>query len=131
MSSVKTVERLPCKLTADEILLKARQLSQFSKDVDQLEDEKKAEAARIKADIEEKESAIKALMQEVYSGEEVRPVECVERPRYDALMVDLIRSDTGAVVSSRPMHPSERQTALDMGDVMFIQGPTKGSEGAH
>lgn len=113
----KTVEQLPCKLSVEETLLKSRQLAQLSKDVSVLEEAKKAEQARFKTEIDDKESAISRLVQEVHSGEELRPVECYERPRYADMMVDIIRTDLATVVRSRPMHPTERQTALDMGDL--------------
>jgi hypothetical protein len=125
MQTPRTVEQLPCKLTGEELLLKSKQLAQLAKDRAALDDERKTAAARIKAAMDEKEAAMHALVDEVHSGEEQRPIECYERPRYPEGMVELVRSDSGAVVRSRPMHPSERQTALDMGEMPELDARPK------
>lgn len=111
------VEELPCKLDAQEKLLKSEQLAQKLGEIKQLEDDKKASAKRFGSEIEEKRGDASKLAQEIRTGSELRPIECTERARYADLMVDLIRLDTGEVVSSRPMHPQERQAALDLGDL--------------
>jgi hypothetical protein len=138
LNAPKTIEMVPCKLSAEESHLKSKQLCQLAIDRAELEQEKKSAASAIKAAIDSKEEKINDLVKEVHSGEELRPVECYERPRYIDNMVDLIRTDTGAVVRTRAMHPTERQTALDMGDYQISgdddrpkRRKTSTPEGAH
>lgn len=109
------VEPLPCALSAHEKMLKADKLVDVLREVGKLEDAKKDAAAGFKQKIDGKNVEARILAGEIRTGAEFRPVECVERPRYGDMMVDLVRLDTGAVVSSRAMHPSERQLALDAG----------------
>lgn len=111
----KTVEQLPCKLTAEEKLLKSSQLVQLAVERQQLEDEKKLATAALKAKIDQKKDEIGDLVTELHTGEELRPIECVERPRYDKMIVDIVRTDDGTVWKQRPIHPSERQEAFDLG----------------
>lgn len=115
-ASKKTVEDLPCKLTADEKLLKGAQLVQLAVERRILEDQKKLATAKLKTEIDKKKDEIGLLVDQLHRGEEERPIECIERPRYDAMMVDIIRTDTGQVWRQRPLHPSERQEALDLGN---------------
>lgn len=113
----KVIEQVPCKLTAAEQLMKGQQVAQLMSEIGALEEEKKSEAKRIATDVEDKRGQMHALADEIRRGEEMRPVECFESPRYADSMVDLVRTDTGTVVRSRPMHPVERQTAIDLGDL--------------
>ena len=110
------VEELPCKLTASEKLLKSDQMAKAHKEIVKLEAEKKLSGQQLKSSIDARKGELALLAREIETGEELRPVECKERPRYQDLMVDTIRLDTGEVVSSRGMEPAERQKALDYGD---------------
>jgi hypothetical protein len=120
MASVKTVEQLPCKLDAEELLLKSRQMVELMVERTKLEDQKKLEAAALKSQIDSLGDRISALGKDIHRGEEDRPIECIERPRYELMRVDIVRTDLGTVVRQRPMHPTERQTALDIGEVSAV-----------
>jgi hypothetical protein len=109
-----STEQLPCKLTEEERQLKSDAHAQAQADLEQLELDKASASSSFGAAIKKKKQEISKLAKEVRTREEVRPVECVERPRYDVNMVDLIRLDTKGKVSSRPMHPHERQSSLDL-----------------
>ncbi len=52
---------------------------------------------------------------------EARPVECVEEPDAIHAVVNLIRQDTGEVVSSRSMTPGE---LADARQVRLFEAPT-------
>lgn len=114
MNSETFIESLPCALTAQEKLLKTDQLVEVLAQVTELEEAKKEAASSIKEQIQKKERESHKLAHELRTGHELRPIECIERPRYADLMVDKVRVDTGAVVSSRAMHPSEQQTTFDL-----------------
>lgn len=111
-----SVEKLPCRLSPHEKMLKCDQMAAKHGEIGQLEEAKKSTTSSFNASIKQKKTEVTQLAEEIRSGEELRPVECIEKPRYQDMMVDLVRLDTGAVVSNRPMHPAERQSALELGD---------------
>lgn len=121
-AAVRVVEQLPCPLEPAEVLLKGKQAAQLLNEISALEEQKKATSKRLQQEADDKRGQVDKLAEEIRTGEELRPVECYERPRYGAAMVDLIRTDTAAVVRSRPMHPSERQLAMDTGE---LSSPSK------
>jgi hypothetical protein len=108
-----TIEQLACEMTPKERLLKSTELAKKIDEQVALEEEKKGFNEAWKGRKNTVDLAVRILASEVRTGKETRPVECFESPRYGEMMVDLIRSDTGEVVRARPMHPSERQLALD------------------
>lgn len=110
----KTIEDVRCQLTAEEVLLKSKELTQLMRERAQVDADKKSSVSLYKDIAEKLEERIEVLANAVHSGEELRPVECIERFRYSDGMVDVVRIDTGAVYRMRPMHPEERQTALDV-----------------
>jgi hypothetical protein len=115
MANEKTIEQLPCKLSGEEKLMKGDQLVRLAIEVRDLEAEKKAAGATFKTQIDEKKERMNELCREIHSGEELRPIECMEHPRYDRMIVDIIRTDLGTVWKQRPLHPSERQLAMETG----------------
>lgn len=108
------VRDLPCQMSEQERLLKSMALAQKLDELDRVQLEKKAANDAFKERLNACHDAVSSLSREVRTGMEERPIECTENARYDDMMVDLIRMDTGEVVSSRPMHPSERQQALQL-----------------
>lgn len=120
MSSTSTsIEQLPCELTPEEILRKSREMTQLAREKAVLVEQKKQVASEMKNQIADKDAQINKLINEVHTGEELRPIECFERPNYADNVVHLVRTDTAEIVRTRGMHPSERQTALleDMGEL--------------
>lgn len=111
-----SIERLPCRLSAQEKDIKSDQMAAKHGEIGQLEAAKKSAMSSYTSSIKQKQTELAQLAEEIRRGEEIRPVECVEVPRYGDLMVDLKRLDNGQIVSNRPMHPRERQSALELGD---------------
>lgn len=114
------VRHLPVKLHQSEVLVKAKQAAEGLSKLKGLEDDK-AEATKDYAEqIKKKRRELDLLAHEVSTGTEVRPVECDLVPRRVDEMIDVVRPDTGEVVSSRPMTQSEReklkQSALQFDD---------------
>jgi hypothetical protein len=101
-------------MSQTEVVLKSKALAAKLDEKAAVLLEKKLANDRFKERIEECDEAVLKLSREVRTRLEERPIECTESPRYGEMMVDLIRMDTGEVVSSRPMHPSERQQALSL-----------------
>lgn len=115
MNQRRSVESLPCQMTAQETILKGKELAEVASEIEAIEAEKKLSASELKKRRERTDARVRELAREVRSGVEYRPIECFEVPRYSTQMVDLVRSDTHHVVRSRAMDPSERQTHLDLG----------------
>lgn len=115
--TVKTVEDVPCKLSAEEQLLKSKELTQKMRERAQVDVQKKGSVAMYKDMAERLDDEIRVLVEAVANGEELRPVECIEQPRYGELLVNIVRTDTGDVYRVRAMHPTERQTAMEIGDL--------------
>lgn len=110
----KSTERLRCTLSRQEKSEKTDELvSQLDK-LELLKVEKVESAKKFAEDIKTKERVVRDLAYDVKSGTELRPVECAEKPQYGKSMVELIRLDTGEVLSSRPMSAEERQGAFDL-----------------
>ncbi len=105
-------ERLPCKLDAQELLLKAKSLSQLLCDKGNVELEKKDANADFKRRLDAIETRVCELGLEVRTGREYRDVQCVERADYQDNRVEIIRVDTGEVVRMRPLEVHERQESL-------------------
>lgn len=110
------VKQLPVKLTGEEKLLKSDQRTAVTQDVMELEEQLKANADNYKTQIKEKQNVLLALHRELRSGEEIRPIECVEVPRWEQDMVEVVRNDTGEVVERRAMDPRDKQSHLSLGD---------------
>lgn len=111
------VERLPCKLTAEEKALKNEQRTQLTQDAMDVEEKAKEAADGFKTTLKTVEKALLDLHRELRTGEEVRPIECIEVFRFDQDMVEIVRNDTGEVVRKRAMDPRDRQSHLSLGNI--------------
>jgi hypothetical protein len=112
----KSIEQLPCLLTPEELLVRGKMAAALGVQIHEKKEAQKAAAAAAKIEIERLENEQVKHLKEIHTGNETRPIECFERPRYDANMVDVVREDTGTVIRSRPLHPSEKQLALEVGE---------------
>lgn len=128
MAQTKTVEQLPCQLTGEELLIKGQQLARLGDQVESLRASLKASAAATKAEIDAIEEKVVQLRREINRGEEERPIECLERPRYQDMIVDIVRVDLGTIVYHRPMHPSEKQLAMEVGGMPISPNPPAGKK---
>jgi hypothetical protein len=126
---ITSVNDLPVRLTAAEKALKAEQLVADMHEIQDLEDQKKTATSEYSSKIKRKQEHARQLAYELKTGTELRPVECYERPVYGDMVVELIRVDTGEVVSTRGMHPSERQRAMEFGEDVAASERRKG--GSH
>jgi hypothetical protein len=101
---------LPVKLHQHEVLVKAQQAAAGLSTLKRIEDDKAEVTKDFAEQIKKQRRALDLLAHEVSTGTEVRPVECDLVPRRADEMMDVIRPDTGEVVSSRPWTRSERDT---------------------
>lgn len=109
------VEKLGCELTREEQLQKGTEMALLLQRLEETESEAKSVADGYKRDIKKLERTIGDRAEEVRTGIEHRLVECTERGRFREGLVDVIRTDTGEVVRTRPMTEAEKQQPLPFG----------------
>lgn len=98
---------LPVKLTNNEKHQRADALAKILKERDDLEEDKKAQAAASKVAIEAATDKIRELARIVRNGEEDRPVDVRTEYHLGERMARFVRVDTGAEIGSRPMTVAE------------------------
>jgi hypothetical protein len=103
---------LDVKLSREEIEQRARELAATVKEHDRIDAERKADAANAKLKLDELNAKIRKLSCAVELGSELQDVQCEWVPDSHRLRMNLVRVDTGAVVSTRDMTKEERQLEL-------------------
>lgn len=103
------LERLPCKLTPEEIAAESLALAHQINARDALTLEKQLAAQRFAKDLKEAERKIGDLAEAVRTGVEYRQIATRDEPDFERGVVEIIRVDTGAVVRKREMRADERQ----------------------
>ena len=109
----ETTEHLPCKLTDDEVAAEARRLATVTTELFDKEEAKKAAASGYADEIKQLKANQKVHADHVRTRTAWRFVECVEMYNGDSRMVELIRRDTGEIVTKRPATDADRQLALE------------------
>jgi hypothetical protein len=107
-------ETLPVKLTESEALERADVSARLQQERDAIEAAMKADAAQRKADIQEKDAAMRRLAEEIRQRRTYRAVDCERRFDYSDGKVREVRLDTGEIISERDMTYDERQRKLDL-----------------
>lgn len=117
MAGKTVVQRLRCKLDARERLTKVDELTRLMAELDEAERAKAASTQRFGTMIKELKMRVTEVAFDVRDETEVRPVECFERGNFVNRTVELVRGDSGEVVSTRAMSDAERQNELFDGTV--------------
>ena len=111
----KTKRQLEYKFTEAEIKEMSRQLAYECRQVVQLQEQKKEVMSDFKAKIDQKDSLIAALSNNVNNGWEYRSVDCeVEMDTPKKGMKTITRTDTGEEVAKEKMTDDDRQTDLEL-----------------
>jgi hypothetical protein len=107
----KTITReLAVVLSSKEINVVAREVGRKTTLLRSMQDAKKAEGIRRKAEIDEVDSDIKRMCTVLESGKELRPVEC--REFFESGSMVVMRVDTAERISIRPASMQDRQIAF-------------------
>lgn len=113
-------KELPVKLSEPEIAkrakLMARTALEAAKQEVEIESAKEAAKARLNAmkeDLLQLRGDLRDLAREVRNGESIQPVEVEARIAPDNSRVEVIRLDTGEVVSERALTDQDRQMEID------------------
>lgn len=117
------VEALPCKLTADELLVIGKEVVKAEADVHRLEDERKEHNDRFKTQIATAEQRRSDLIAKLDSETEIRDVELIEHFVFETNTVIVRRTDTDEIYSERAMRLHERQA-----DLPFETEPSESSD---
>lgn len=101
------VQHLPCTLTLEEREKKGRELADLMAEKDRLEDAKKGAADQFKGQITTVENNCRGVYLVIRQGYEMREVECRRVQDWDRKTVEVIREDTGELISTREMNQTE------------------------
>lgn len=105
---------LPCALTDIELAQRRDKMVELLSHVDELESEKKNNTAALKARIEGVNTDLREIAYEVRTRSELREVEVRREKSFELGQEDVIRCDTGEIVETRALSPSERQAELTL-----------------
>jgi hypothetical protein len=105
---------LACRLTTDELLERGGRLAGKMDKRERVDDERKEKASEYKEQLEQIDAEIAQLRRAIASGTEEREVPVVERRIDTGNRIEMVRLDTGEVVSERAMTIEERQGELDL-----------------
>lgn len=106
--------QLPCDLTQDEIVQRARESARLADEIESKEEALKAHSSVVKAAIADIENRKRNLEVEIRNGQILREVECEQRMIYRTRLVQEVRLDTQTVIAERPMSEEETQLELDV-----------------
>lgn len=102
------------KLTSSEHIARSRRMSDAIHERQHIEQQLKEAKAAHKEHDGRLEAEIVHLAKVVARGEEMRPVECEQRPNWQNGTIEIFRLDTGECVDFRAMTAAERQGELDL-----------------
>lgn len=112
MRQTKCKRILECKLTNEELILRAKTMSQTMNKHKAAEDRLKSATSQIKAEIQQLESEINGHQVVVASGNEFRELECVITYNWDDKTRSITRPDTGEIVEVDIIPESDLQEHL-------------------
>lgn len=128
-------DELPCKLSNEELVKRARQSVELGRKLRQVKAEfestkaaYKAEAAKHKAEVSGLEDERNELDHSVNVGTEERTVKCREVYIFRTNTVEVWREDTNEKVSTRAMTVGERHEQLELDGVAESQKPSEPAE---
>lgn len=106
-------ESLPVPLTQEEIAERADRMATALRKITELEIEKKAKNDEIKHKKEELEKDIAVWASQVREKAENREVEIELQSNWETGQIETFRLDTGELIRTRPMTPSEKQKTFE------------------
>lgn len=110
----KLTRNLPCRLTHDELLDRADQLSVVVQETTAEENRQTDAKAQMKARLTELDARKTRLAITISRKEEYRDVEVELVADVQAGTVTAYRNDSGEALETRPMSDAERQTTLPL-----------------
>lgn len=105
---------LPVALTTEEKVQYGRNLANLHHEYVSVEISKKVAADEYKTRLEHLDARITSLARIVRNGEEHREVECHWRYLFEGGVKELVRMDTGEIVTTEKIDDKERQLLLQI-----------------
>lgn len=105
---------LPCVLTQEEIINKAKEMTEQMGVLCDLENRKKEAMSDFLAKQKSCEANINSSRQIVYSGKEYRNIECYLEFDFEKNIKQLIRTDTGEIYETQTISSEEKQEHLEL-----------------
>lgn len=112
MAKNQTTVDLPFDLTEDELRERGAEQARKIQARAVLDEKRKESAKAFKEQIDEVDAEIGTLAEAIVTGRELRPVVCEWVANHRRAVMDLVRTDYGTVVQSRPMTDHEKQRAM-------------------
>ena len=112
MEEATRTEILPVPLTEAELLARGDEAARIQETRDRKDGERDAANKAAKAEIQGLEETLHHLLRQVRRKSEDREVEVLDRRNEDELTMEVVRTDTGEVIRSRPLTPEELQIKL-------------------
>lgn len=106
---------VPVKLTTEEYVEKGKEMSRTQNEMRNLQDRLKEVSTDFKAKIAQKEATINSLSTTISNGYEYRDVDCHYIYRVGDSMKDVVRDDTGEIISTERMTREDFQNRLPLG----------------
>jgi len=119
---------LPCQLTDSELTDVAIRFSQIQVQIHDRVAELKSVTSSRKEEIKLLQEEASTLRQKLITKKEDRPVSVKETINVEDNEFTRVREDTGEVLFSRELHPSERQTGLDLNEESRADGDGESPE---
>lgn len=101
------IRMLPVVLSEEELSVRARELAEKIRELEEHETARKEAARQLKEEEDALQSEVSALARVVRDGAEKREVVCRWARNDERHMMELVRDDTGTVVEYRQMTQSE------------------------
>jgi hypothetical protein len=112
----KSKDRLPCRLTREELLDNSRRLADNLRRIDSVEDQLTAYKQQAKSEIEKLSAEVRHSTHLISTGQEWREVETEIVLDYVRGVKDICRTDTGEmIVTGEPLSAEEKQMELSIG----------------
>lgn len=108
-----TIEKCKHVLKESEKREYADKLARELSEIENLAEQRKEVAAKIKSEIDSKKLSVKELTNALLTGYEYRDTECVIQMDYKKNEVTVKRLDTSEIIRRRTMLPAERQRDFD------------------
>lgn len=108
-------QHLECVLTDEERNRMAREVTDLTLEIEELEQKRAQVAKRLKAEADLKQAELRDLRTSVQAGFVFRDVVVEHRWKPGAPYVEVVRTDTGAVMKKRPPTDEERQRRMNFG----------------
>lgn len=114
MKTHNTTQTLRCKMNAEELAIRAKELSEKLVQKTGLENELAVVSTKFKTDIKLLESSVRLLADKVHTGYEDRLVDVSIEYDFDKGVKSFVRKDTGEIFKTDAITAADRQQEFNV-----------------